>query len=164
MDITPTLKYNAKMKITFALFLCSISICVSQTDSVTKLVNGSVMQYDIKTIANISFSSSTTDIKEQETINNVLTSFLVHQNYPNPFNPSTTIEYEIPQNGTVEINIFDIQGRIVQILERSQQHQGKHTILWNGKNISGSPAATGIYFCQVKFGNSITTKKLLLLK
>ena len=86
------------------------------------------------------------------------------QNYPNPFNPNTTIEYEIPHSGYVEINIFDIRGRLIRSLNKSQQQAGIHRIVWDGRSNGGSMVASGIYFCRVHFNGNLLTKKLALIK
>jgi len=66
------------------------------------------------------------------------------QNYPNPFNPSTTIIYEIPNLSHVRIEIFNLLGLSVALLENSVQSRGSHTL-----NFDGSPYASGFYFCRL---------------
>ena len=83
------------------------------------------------------------------------------QNYPNPFNPITTIEYSIPVITPVEINIMDIMGRQVSILQNPAESQlpGSHSITW-----SGDGHASGIYFVTFQAGDVRTHQKILLLK
>jgi len=91
--------------------------------------------------------------------NNLISRFNINQNYPNPFNPSTTIKYEIPKESNVTIKIFDVLGRDVETLLNTYQKVGQHEVNWNAKNYS-----SGIYFYQIKAGNFIATKKMLLIK
>ncbi|MDP1678245.1 MAG: FlgD immunoglobulin-like domain containing protein [Bacteroidota bacterium] len=86
------------------------------------------------------------------------------QNYPNPFNPSTTIEYEIPTRSAVEILIYNSVGQIVRKLQSEQQESGRHSIMWDGKDEKGEIVSTGNYFYQMKAGEYLQTKKMLLLK
>jgi flagellar hook assembly protein FlgD len=86
------------------------------------------------------------------------------QNYPNPFNPSTTIEYQIPRTGNVEIRIFDISGELVNTLKEDQQPVGKYSVKWDGKNNKGQQVASGIYICRIIFRTLILSRKMLLMK
>ena len=100
-------------------------------------------------------------------VNSPLT-FSLSQNYPNPFNPSTKIKYSIPADGTslmksVQLKIYDILGREVATLVNENQKPGTYEIRFNPEtNIKNPPS--GIYFYQLKAGNNIQTKKMLLLK
>ncbi|HKJ81827.1 MAG TPA: T9SS type A sorting domain-containing protein [Ignavibacteriaceae bacterium] len=85
--------------------------------------------------------------------------FKLYQNYPNPFNPTTTIEYGIPKSGLVTIKIYDVLGREVKTLINQYQNIGSHEINYVASNLS-----SGVYFYQLKAGNFISTKKMVLLK
>ncbi len=81
------------------------------------------------------------------------------QNYPNPFNPFTTIEYSIPQAGRVEINLYDIQGRLIRKLVEQDLTQGRYSINFDGSNL-----ASGVYFYQIRAGRFIKTRKMILVR
>jgi hypothetical protein len=85
--------------------------------------------------------------------------FLLRQNYPNPFNPSTTIEYELPQESYVELKVFDILGREVETLVHGKEMPGVHRVPWRAVDFS-----SGVYFYRLTVGSVIVTKKLLLLR
>ena len=85
-------------------------------------------------------------------------SFL-YQNHPNPFNYSTIIKYQIDDNCSIKISIYDILGREVKTLVNEQQHPGSYTIKWDALNVS-----SGVYFYQLKTKDYINTKKMILLK
>lgn len=84
---------------------------------------------------------------------------LLHQNYPNPFNPSTRIMVQLPAKQTVELNVFDMSGRLIQNLASGSLAAGLHTFDFDGSNL-----ASGIYIYQLKTNQSIQTKKLTLIK
>ncbi|MFH0734705.1 MAG: T9SS type A sorting domain-containing protein [bacterium] len=90
---------------------------------------------------------------------NTPNSYTLSQNYPNPFNPSTTIKYSIPNSNMVSLKIFDVLGKEVTTLVNQQQNSGIHEVTFNAANLS-----SGTYFYQLKCGEFIETKKLLLLK
>lgn len=87
------------------------------------------------------------------------------RNYPNPFNPSTIISYQLPENiESAEIEIYNIKGQKVKQLVNEQLSAGQHSVVWNGKDNSGKPVATGIYFYKISAGKETQVKKMLLLK
>jgi hypothetical protein len=90
--------------------------------------------------------------------------FNLKQNYPNPFNPSTTIDYELDVQEDVSISIYDLAGHKINELFNGVQNGGSHSIVWNGKDLSGSTVAAGTYLYEIKVGNSRMTKKMVLLK
>jgi hypothetical protein len=91
-------------------------------------------------------------------------SFSLEQNYPNPFNPGTNIEYTLTETCVVELKIYDVLGRIVNILLDEKQTAGRHAIVWDGTDIRGQTVATGIYFYRLRAGDYGETRKMLLLR
>ena len=96
--------------------------------------------------------------------NQIPTVFKIHQNHPNPFNPTTTLRYNLPDDGMVNITIYDMMGRVVRNLVNDHQSAGYKTIHWNGTNGFGEPVAAGVYLYQIHAGNFQQTKKMILLK
>lgn len=88
----------------------------------------------------------------------------LQQNHPNPFNPETIIRYDISKSGDVQLSIHNMLGQKVRTLINDRQVAGNHQIAWNGRNDSGLPAASGIYLYRLRVGNSIETKKMLLIR
>lgn len=81
------------------------------------------------------------------------------QNYPNPFNPSTTIRYQIPQDGIVTLKIYDILGSEVATLVNEQKVAGRYEV-----NFNASSLASGVYIYKIQAGTFINSKKMILLK
>ncbi len=90
--------------------------------------------------------------------------FQVYQNYPNPFNPSTTIRYSIPKANNVMVNIYDINGSLVNALVNQRQNAGTYEVKWDGKNSSGTAVVSGVYLYRVNAGNYSKVSKMILLK
>ena len=78
---------------------------------------------------------------------------------PNPFNPTTRISYYLPKEELVNLAIFNVAGKLVQELVGQDQQAGEHVVEWNA---AGMPS--GIYFCRMRAGGKVLTKKLVLLK
>ena len=90
--------------------------------------------------------------------------FKLNNCYPNPFNPVTTLRYDIPENGLVNITIYDMLGRQVKTLVNQTQDAGYRSVIWNATNDYGKPVSAGIYLYQIQAGEYIQTKKMVLLK
>ena len=90
--------------------------------------------------------------------------FTLEQNYPNPFNPSTTIAYTLAKPAGVRVMIYDVAGRLINVLVNEFQDAGRHTATWNAREHRGSSLASGLYFARVDAGGQVAIKKMLLTK
>lgn len=85
--------------------------------------------------------------------------YLLKQNYPNPFNSNTKIVFSIPQQTFVLLKIFDLLGGEVATLVNEEKQTGYYEIEFNGSSLP-----SGVYFYQLKAGNFVETKKMILLR
>lgn len=86
-------------------------------------------------------------------------------NVPNPFNPTTTIRYRVARGGSrVTIRVFDIAGRLVRTLVDGVRPAGRGSVVWNGRDEWGRTLASGVYFCRLRSGDTVQTRKLVLMK
>jgi hypothetical protein len=88
-----------------------------------------------------------------------LSDFYLSQNYPNPFNPSTVISYRLPVAGNVSLKVYDMLGNEVATLIDEYKPAGSFEVEFNAKDLP-----SGIYFYQLKAGELVETKKMILLK
>ena len=88
----------------------------------------------------------------------------LHNAYPNPFNPVTTLLYDLPEDALVTINIYDLMGRSIKSLVKSNQSAGYRSIQWNATNNLGEPVSAGMYLYTIQAGEFRQTKKMVLLK
>jgi hypothetical protein len=102
--------------------------------------------------------------RESETQEIIPFVFSLNQNYPNPFNPNTIIDFEVPSNQWVTLEIFNILGQKVKTLVDQYKDAGHYSILWDGTNNSGIKIASGVYFSRLLAGDRVEIKKMLLLK
>jgi hypothetical protein len=125
-------------------------------------------------------TGSINDDRNSRQVNN----YLLSQNYPNPFNPATTIKYSIPvysrqyavgsQNNQsfnqpitksnsdlliIQLKVYNILGKEVATLVNESQRPGDYEVKWDARHLS-----SGVYFYQLKAGNFIRVKKLILMK
>ncbi|MBS1514301.1 MAG: T9SS type A sorting domain-containing protein [Bacteroidetes bacterium] len=92
--------------------------------------------------------------------NQIPDNFTLYQNYPNPFNPSTKINYELKTSADISLNIFDVNGKLLKILESGNKQAGSYSI-----NFSAEGLASGVYYYSlITDGIVVDTKKAVLLK
>ncbi len=104
---------------------------------------------------------TTVDVEELPPI----TAVRLHQNYPNPFNPHTTIRFDLPSSSAVFIRIFDANGRLVRTLIDGRKFPaGSREEEWNGKNDSGNPVPSGVYFCLLEAAGKTESRKMVMLR
>jgi hypothetical protein len=89
---------------------------------------------------------------------------VLHQNVPNPFNPSTVIRYELASPARVELQIYDLAGRLVRTLQAGDETAGRHELSWQGRDEAGRPVATGVYLYRLRAGNEVETRRMVLTK
>jgi hypothetical protein len=88
----------------------------------------------------------------------------LEQNYPNPFNPVTTIAYTLKKAGKFSLTIYNLTGQKVKVLESGVKQAGHYTVQWDATNDEGRKVPSGIYFYQLRAGDFVKTKKMILLK
>jgi hypothetical protein len=82
------------------------------------------------------------DDPKMDMSNSLLT---LNQNYPNPFISSTSITYQLTSPASIKMSVYDINGKLVDILKEEYQPAGEYTIIWNGSGSGGDPLKTGVY-------------------
>jgi flagellar hook assembly protein FlgD len=86
------------------------------------------------------------------------------QNRLNPFNPTTTISFTLPERMEVHLAIYDVEGRLVEILVKGSLGEGIHATKSTGENNRGSQVSSGVYFYRLVAGKRTLTKKMVLLR
>ncbi len=94
---------------------------------------------------------------------------LLLQNYPNPFNPETWIPYQLSEDTSVSISIYDTTGQLVRTLSLGFQSAGFYNsqgraAYWDGRNALGERVASGIYFYQLTTPSFQQTRRLVIVK
>jgi len=115
---------------------------------------------------NIAWPYNTTGVERDDEI--LPTAFNLKQNYPNPFNPTTKIKFSIPVVGAnssanggspVQLKIYDIVGNEVATLVNNEMSSGNYEVSFDASHLS-----SGTYFYELRAGNFISTKKMMLVK
>ena len=86
-------------------------------------------------------------------------SYLLEQNYPNPFNPTTTIGFGIQNKSNVKITILNAIGEEVAVVLNEEREPGFHQVEFNAATLP-----SGVYFYQLRAGEFVSTKKMVLLR
>jgi hypothetical protein len=113
------------------------------------------------------FFDISTGIDEEDFGNPIY--YELFQNYPNPFNPITSIQYAVSSRQFVSLKVYDILGNEIATLVNEEKQPGTYEVEFSAKGGSASGGndynlPSGIYFYQLKAGEYINTKKMILLK
>jgi len=132
------------------------SIEVSDVNMQFNLIPG---EFKIFTTKRLSVPESGIAVDVEENDNEIPTSISLNQNYPNPFNPTTKIEYSIAGAGNVTLKVFDLLGREVGTLVNQSKQAGNYSVEFDASQLS-----SGVYIYQLKSGNTLLTKKMIVVK
>ncbi len=94
--------------------------------------------------------------------NKIPDEFILYQNYPNPFNPSTNIRYAVSSRQFISIRVYDVLGNEVAALVNEEKQPGIYEVEFNTSR--NNVISSGVYFYQLRAGNQIITKKMLLVR
>jgi hypothetical protein len=114
-------------------------------------------------LLDFAIAGSPVDVEDGPAIT-VPVSYQLFQNSPNPFNPSTSIRFDVSHRSRVTLSIYNLRGQMVNTLVDDELPAGSHSIHWDGTNNPGERVPSGTYFYRLRAGNSIETKKMLLLR
>jgi len=117
----------------------------------------------------VQLSNSLTITKRNGTVTVLPSRTLLLQNYPNPFNPETWIPFQLAERSDVSIFIYNVKGDLVRTLYPGYKDAGSYILkgkaaYWDGRDDFGNRVASGVYFCQLKAGDSKDTRKIVLMK
>ncbi|MBN1352070.1 T9SS type A sorting domain-containing protein [candidate division KSB1 bacterium] len=132
------------------------TIAVRERDTTIYNVNG----FTVLTQLIGDLSGTSAEFMSQSSIP---TAFRLLQNYPNPFNPATVIRYELPEAGSVTLEIYNHLGQRIRTLVQREQPAGIHHCTWDGKNESGKTVPSGVYFYRLQSKVFSATKKMLFM-
>jgi hypothetical protein len=88
----------------------------------------------------------------------------LYPNAPNPFNPTTSIRYSLSQRQWVTVRVYDVAGRLIRTLVDEERPAGVQTVQWHGVDEYGQPAASGVYFIEMRTDGFRNIQKAVLLK
>ena len=84
--------------------------------------------------------------------------------YPNPFNPRTTIRFDLARPGSVSLAVYDVAGRLVRQLIDEPMTRGSHEVTWQGNDRGDRTAAAGVYFLRLKANDTVSARRVTLIK
>jgi len=90
--------------------------------------------------------------------------FRLYPNYPNPFNPVTTISYDLPEEGYVELTVYNMRGEKVTTLLKNNQAAGSYKLNWDGTDRNGGIVSSGLYILRIASGSYSRTSKMVFIR
>jgi N-acetyl-anhydromuramyl-L-alanine amidase AmpD len=115
-------------------------------------INESKMYFD-----EIQVNATVTGVQEKSA--GVPANYVLNQNYPNPFNPSTDISFSVPRTSMVLLRVFDLLGREISTLVHDVRAAGVYHVAFDASHLP-----SGVYYYSLQAGNSIQSRKMILLK
>lgn len=97
-------------------------------------------------------------------LRNIPKAYDLAHNFPNPFNPETSIKFQLPKDGYVSLDIYNMLGQRVRTLVAEEKKAGYYQVVWDGRDQHGIVVANGIYLYRLKAGNYEKTRKMVMLK
>ncbi|GIV60327.1 MAG: hypothetical protein KatS3mg043_1416 [Rhodothermaceae bacterium] len=91
-------------------------------------------------------------------------SFSLEPNHPNPFNPTTLIRYSLGGESPVSLEVFNVLGERVRTLVDRHQRGGSYEVIWDGRDESGRPVASGVYVYRLRAGTFTASRTMVLLR
>jgi hypothetical protein len=89
---------------------------------------------------------------------------ILHPNVPNPFGQETTLSFDLPNQATVRLTIYDVSGRRVRELCKGTMPAGPHQLVWDGRDAFGTRVAAGVYMCRLEAGGVVEQRRMVLLR
>ncbi len=86
------------------------------------------------------------------------------QPFPNPFTPGARLAFTLAREGSVTLAVYDVRGALVRVLEDGIVEPGAHERAWDGRDGSGHPVASGVYFARMVAAGDVESRKLVLLR
>jgi hypothetical protein len=126
------------------------------------LTSESGEEYTLESTGEITIPTEETFTLERKAIIPIV--YTLHQNYPNPFNPITSLRYDLPEQAQVTLTVYDLMGREITQLVNITQKAGYRSVQWNATNSFGKPVSAGVYLYQIRAGEFVQTRKMVLLK
>jgi hypothetical protein len=131
-----------------------------QGDQLLARISGNT---DVK-VKDVEIGSAAGEVTHAGVEHRLPTGFTLAQNYPNPFNPETRIDFSLAAQGNAELTIFNVLGHAIKKIEYRNLPAGSHSVVWDGRNESGSKVASGIYFYRLSTAAGALTRKMTLVK
>ncbi len=129
-----------------------------------RLSEGHTLELTAADLRSVTNERIPAELEEIESRLGAPASFRLLGNLPNPFNPVTKIAYDVPREVEVTIRIYDAGGRLVRTIANGPVGPGRHEVLWNGRNETGEPVGSGVYFCAMEADEFHDSHKMVLLR
>lgn len=137
-----------------------------------KIMRGSTTNNSTETLAILSPEEASFGITVLNFATNSITGnsealpekFYLAPNFPNPFNPTTNIRFQMSDVGFVELKVYDLQGREINMLLNENLQPGEYEIQWDGRNYAGSTVVSGVYLLKMEVEGYVQVRKMVLVR
>ena len=131
--------------------------------SAAALMNGLTVQGDFND-ASIRATSAGGLEEARPSSSPIPTALSLHANYPNPFNGETSIHFDLPEAGLVELAVYNALGQQVRSLAAEELQAGTHALVWDARDEGGHTVASGTYLYVLRAGELVRSRQLMVIK
>ena len=149
-------------------YMLKMQSYVLPANTQTSIVDTLLYQFNVPLIYHVNqqeYSSSSVNIAHAY---NLPSKTQLYQNYPNPFNPNTSIQFDLADEGYIELDVYNSFGQLISKLLNQNMKAGHYSIKWDGTDSSGKSIKSGIYFYKLRInsdkGDKTEVKRCVLLK
>jgi hypothetical protein len=127
-------------------------------------LNDSLFSTTTPIVLDVAYFNDCVGVTGVEDLIDAIKNGLLEPNRPNPVRNQTVIAYSLPEAGPVQLDIFDVRGRHVRNLVNEIRPEGRHSVVWNGRQASGVALPNGVYFYRLVVGESVESRKIVLMR
>ncbi len=84
--------------------------------------------------------------------------------HPNPFNPQTTVSFSLERTEWASVDVYELTGKRVAVLADRTFTAGEHSLLWNGRDVTGRSMPSGTYLVRLETESAVRSQKLMLVR
>jgi hypothetical protein len=134
-------------------------------DTLVVVHAGGTERYGAATVVRIEFlwSPANSGVNDPRDAAALVKAVHLFQNQPNPFSPETSIAFDLPKAGPVELVIYGVNGRRIRGLVKDTREAGRHAASWDGRDDAGEKVGSGIYFYQLTAAGAAESRRMILL-
>jgi len=139
------------------------SLDVGNYSVILYISSNDASQSEIKIPVNLEVTEATSSDTDSD-LKNIPGMFHLNPAYPNPFNGSVTVSWQLRETSPIQVDVYDLKGRHIQMLWKGEMQAGFHQSIWKAEDASGTPVSSGVYLIQAKIGSEAQTRKAILVQ
>jgi photosystem II stability/assembly factor-like uncharacterized protein len=123
-----------------------------------------VTRIGLSTVATLAAVDTTTTTDSSVWPASSLASVRLHPAVPNPTNGVTTFGFDVPRRSRTRLSVYDVGGRLVRTFDLGMRDEGRHDVVWDGRDRRGRAVVTGVYFARLEAAGEARSRAVTVLR